>query len=685
MGSSPLSKIPISRITIPFCVGIILGDNFQSIPLLLTVIFAIIGCLLSILMSKLSRTPESRNKVRPFSAIPTVIISTALGWSSYIIHQPSTIDLAAINGKVGYGNIVSIEFKEQSMHMNVEMLSEFAQGSTIKLTTKGCNYDLSEGDNIAFTLNLQTITNNNIPEDIDFATISKRNGIIYQQHIDSKAIIKYGHHDNMSSRMAQIREKIKEAINRTSLSTESKHYIIALVLGDKKQIDRQTRNEYSFAGISHVLALSGLHIGIIMMFIWFILWPLDFYRLKKLRFILSVIIVLLYDFLTGFPPSVLRATIMISFTFATFVFGRKSSAINALMTAALLIVTFSPESLFNAGFQLSFVTVLIILILAPSNSTLKTNKKWIKYITTLVITSTIAMGATMALTAYYFHTISWAGVFSNILILPIFPFLMAIAILIIVLACGNINIDIINNIADTLINYINTVADTISKLPYAYSKEVYFCEWDVATYYICIAFFTFFLFKRKWIYFNLGIAGCAFGIIVHTIVLNLFSQNGCVLFNSFDSTPVVFYQNGNAHYWLPDDNTKLFNKDDFRTFHSGFFAAHSINDFTEVNDTTQLPNAVIKSPFAFIHGKTYLVVGKNYWSDLKSNKNLTIDYCIITKHFNGTIEGLKRLYDIKCIVISGNVYEPNIPSLIEQCKKMGIKHLSLREKSIKIE
>lgn len=570
--------------------------------------------------------------------------------------------------------------------MNVEMLSEFAQGSTIKLTTKGCNYDLSEGDNIAFTLNLQPIVNNNIPEDVDFATISKRNGVIYQQHIDSKSVVKYAHHDDISSRMAQIRKEIKQSINNTSLSNESKHYIIALVLGDKKQIDRQTRNEYSFAGISHVLALSGLHIGIIMMFIWFILWPLDFYRLKKLRFILSVIIVLLYDFLTGFPPSVLRATIMISFTFATFVFGRKSSAINALMTAALLIVTFSPESLFNAGFQLSFVTVIIILTLAPSNSTLKTKKKWIKYISTLVITSIIAMGATIALTAYYFHTISWAGVISNILILPIFPILMATAIFIIALACGNINFDIINSIADTLINYINTVAEIISKLPHAYSKEVYFCEWDVVTYYICIALFTLFIFKRKWIYFNLGLAGCAIGIIGHTLVLSSFSTSGCVLFNSFDSTPIVLYQNGNAYYWLPDDNTEIFNKEDFRTLHSGFFAAHSINDFTEVNDkTSNLSNIVIKSPFAFIQGKTYLVAGKNYWSDFKPNNNLMIDYCIITKHFNGTIDELNRLYNIKCIVISGNVYEPNIPNLIEQCKRAGIKHHCLREKSIKIE
>ena len=90
--------------------------------------------------------------------------------------------------------------------------------------------------------------------------------------------------------MTNARKRIIASIHRTTLSLETKHYIIALLLGDRKYIDQQTRSEYSYAGISHVLALSGLHIGIIMIFIWLLLWPLDFYQLKKLRFILSVVI-----------------------------------------------------------------------------------------------------------------------------------------------------------------------------------------------------------------------------------------------------------------------------------------------------------------------------------------------------------------------------------------------------------
>ena len=125
------------------------------------------------MMSVLSRTPESRSKVRPFSIIPIIIISLALGWTTYSIHQPSVLNLSQTNGKLGYGRIESIDFKERSMYMTVDMLSSHAQGSTILLTTKGCNYSLAEGDNVAFVVNLQRISNPNMPEDTDFALIQK--------------------------------------------------------------------------------------------------------------------------------------------------------------------------------------------------------------------------------------------------------------------------------------------------------------------------------------------------------------------------------------------------------------------------------------------------------------------------------------------------------------------------------
>ena len=362
-----------------------LGNFCPAITLTGVLSIAFVGILLYVAMSIVCRTPDWRKAVRPYFFAPFFMMALALGWAAFLVHQPPTLPLAQLNGTVGYGTIENIEMKEQSSYMVVQLKNENARGSTIRLTTRGCNYLLCEGDDIAFKLALKPIGATHMPGDVDFASLLKRKGLIYSQHIDVDHVVKYGHTPSFMSRMAHLRRNLKNAVYASSISPTSKHYIIALILGDKKRIDRQTQNEYAHAGLSHLLALSGLHIGIIMTMIWLFLWPLDFYGMKKCRFVLSLIIVMLYDCLTGLPPSVVRATIMIGFSFATFIFGRKSLALNALLASALVILVFSPESLFNAGFQLSFITVLFILLLATNNPLLRTKHRWLSYFFSLII------------------------------------------------------------------------------------------------------------------------------------------------------------------------------------------------------------------------------------------------------------------------------------------------------------
>ena len=176
----------------------------------------------------------------------------------------------------------------------------------------------------------------------------------------------------------------------------------------------------------------------------------------------------------------------------------------------------------------------------------------------------------------------------------------------------------------------------------------------------------------------------AFAVVLHTLTLNSFPTSGCVAFNAYDCTPIVFYQDGNAYYWTPDDGSK-FKPEDFRRQHTGFFAAHGIDSFTEANDSSKIQNVALRSPYARIFSRTILLAGNNRWKKITGEKKVNINYCVITKRFNGTVEDLARLYNIKHMVISGNVYEPNTPNIIDQCRRLGIKCLNLREKSVVME
>lgn len=663
-----------------------LGDCFTAVPLAVVISIAILGLVMLAVMNAAFRTPERRILIRPFTMMPIVVMACALGWACYAVNQPREMALEQVNGKVGYGRIENLELKEQSMEMTVAMQSPHAEGCNVKITISGCNFNLQEGDHIAFVADFERIKNTNFPEDPDYALLQKRRGIIYKQHLEDPGVLHYHHTSSIWTAMTGARARIKGAIAKSGLNDETKHYIAALLLGDKKMLDQDMRTNYAAAGISHVLALSGMHIGIIMTMIWLLLWPLDYYGLKKLRFVLSVLIIVVYDMLTGMPPSAVRATIMIGFTFGTFIFGRKAVAVNSLLASALVILAFTPEALFDVGFQLSYTSVLAMLVLRPSRRGKGGGKRWVEDAKSLLGITVIATGATLALTAYYFHTISWMGVFTNVLIVPIFPAFMGVAVLITLLACAGIYVSWLNEIAEFFVSIFGKMAECVAGLPFSHAKEVYCNGTDVVVYFVAMALLAAFIRKKRWAYMSLCIGVCALGVVAHAAAVNGFSKKGCVMFSSFERTPLVIYQNGKAHYWLPRKERAEFDKAKFRRLHQGYFAAHSIDAFSEISDTAAIQNATIRSPFAIIFGKKILMAEPGKWrKEMPKGKKTHIDYCIIPRHFNGKIEDLHRLHHIGQVVISGSIHDKRARVIKTECTKLGLKYIDLKEQSLKIE
>ena len=684
MNSPLLSKAPILRLLVPLILGIIIGETFPASSLWLPIGLGTVAIAIFIAMQHDSNTPLKSLQFRPYYIIPIALASIALGWSSQHLCQPAELNLKQINGKEAYGRVLTVAYKEQSMEMEVLLLSEGAQNSRIRITTKGCNYKIIAGDLVDFEANLSIIQNTNTPEEIDFSTILRRRGILYEQHIDAKKINKYGHEETLSSKMASIRNRLQISILNSNLSNDAKHFVVSLILGDKKFIDSDTRYEYSCAGVAHILALSGLHIGILVLLIWWILKPLDYIQLKKARFIITILAIAVYDLLSGMSPSVIRSSIMIGFTFASYIFFRKSTPINALLAAALLILVFSPTSLYDVGFQLSFITVGTLLLLSPqTNFDKKKNKSW-QYVKATIITSVIAMFATIALTAYYFHTTSWISVLSNLMILPLFPVFMIAGALVVIFASMGIEVSLIDSVINLLVNYFNSVAHLISNLPFSHTDNIYITGWEVSVYYLFFALAIIAIIKKKWTY---GIASCAtlaISIILHTLLWIETPKEGIVLFNSYTSTPIFYYTNGIGYIWAPDDKTPV-DVEEFKRYHKGFIACHNIDSISLLgSDTIKVADCLFKPPYAYIKGNTFMIAGKNKWKKLESIHKVDLDYCIVTSHFHGKINDLERLYNIKNYVLSGNIYQTNEEPLISQCDSLNVKYASVKNGAIYI-
>ena len=166
---------------------------------------------------------------------------------------------------------------------------------------------------------------------------------------------------------AAARESFSDKLAHIITDKEDRAVAIAFTIGDKSLIPNSTKQAYRDSGAMHILAQSGLHIGIIYGIISTLLYLMDMsYRTRTLKLILCGLFIMAYALISGFDASVLRAAIMILIYRSTGLAHRESGKWSALLTTALVIVAANPKQLENIGFQLSFAAVAGIIAIHPT-------------------------------------------------------------------------------------------------------------------------------------------------------------------------------------------------------------------------------------------------------------------------------------------------------------------------------
>lgn len=196
--------------------------------------------------------------------------------------------------------------------------------------------------------------------------------------------------------------------------------VAAMALGDKSALTHELRDTYSVSGASHVLALSGLHLGIIYCLLWLLLphrrWP-------AVSQTIILIAIWLYVLLVGMPVSVVRSAFMLTVYGLLSIGHRNKMSVNALAFTAIVMLMCNPEWLFDIGFQLSFMAVLAILLFVPLFEDVFSAKylqehRWIRRIWGLVAVSVSAQIGVAPLIAYYFGRLSTYFLLTNFIVLP---------------------------------------------------------------------------------------------------------------------------------------------------------------------------------------------------------------------------------------------------------------------------
>jgi competence protein ComEC len=178
----------------------------------------------------------------------------------------------------------------------------------------------------------------------------------------------------------------------------------AIILGDKSMLESETKNSFSATGAMHVLAVSGLHIGLILQILMELAKFFSKFISRK-KAVLSILILLwIYSILTGFSPSVIRSIFMFTILVLAQFFGKEQNNINSLFFSAFVLLLFQPMFLFDIGFQLSYLAMVgIYTLYGTIESWYQPNNKIVKYFWQGTAVGFSAQCMTVPLTLYYFH------------------------------------------------------------------------------------------------------------------------------------------------------------------------------------------------------------------------------------------------------------------------------------------
>ena len=225
-----------------------------------------------------------------------------------------------------------------------------------------------------------------------------------------------------------------ERLYELGLSDEAVALAQGMLLGDKSGLSSEVVSAFRTAGMSHIMAVSGLHVGIIMSIIWICFRPIEMlggslapfnltvhYVLGDLKRIVLIALTVCYVWLIGAPPSAVRAALMLSLLLIGWMLHRSTSAWRCILFAALLLIAWDPWTVGEVGFQLSFLAVAGILLFQPW---LQSDRfpRWFR----LVLLSVSAQWFTTPVVAYWFHQVPLLGWIQGLLVVPLLPILVSL-------------------------------------------------------------------------------------------------------------------------------------------------------------------------------------------------------------------------------------------------------------------
>ena len=364
--------------------------------------------------------------------------------------------------------------------------------TVLYLTKDSLSRKLHRGDNLLIYTQIKSPQNNGNPEEFDYAsylTHQKIGGTAFV-YTDSWELVGRESSLSFKQRALDCRESMLVLFKKLGFKGDEYTVLSALVLGYQEELSDEIKESYSISGASHVLSLSGLHIGFLYILLTFVLGRTGN---KKRTLILKQIIIILamwsFAFITGLLSPVVRSVIMFSLMAMAKATGNRSVTLNTLAVAAFFMLCYNPFYLYDVSFQLSFVAMASILIIQPwLYGKIKIENRILKYIWGLMSVSLAAQIGTSPIVIYYFSRFSTHFLLTNLLVIPLVSIIMYLAVIMLVFTF----IPVIQHYLALLLIYsiqlLNGIVKGVEHLPFSSINHIWLYSADVLMFYLIFTF-----------------------------------------------------------------------------------------------------------------------------------------------------------------------------------------------------
>ena len=491
-------RFTVAKLTVSLILGILVG-NYFSISTYIAINLSLFLCLFLAISYWFNKKRLKKTILFGTLSFATfffigILTSTLHNQENHLQHYTKHIDLD-LNNDVTITFKIREVLKSGNYHTKYVVNFKSIDGkpvtgkSLLNIQKDSTKTPLKVDDVVLTKTGLQDLAPPLNPNQFDYKAYLKKQHIYHQlfSTTDELFILKrdkttvYGY-------ASLLRETINLKLKQYHFKSDELAIINALILGQRQDISKEIYNNYTQAGAIHILAVSGLHVGIVLLILNFLFKPVE--RFKYGTFIKTLIILLLlwcFAVIAGLSASVTRAVTMFSIVAIGMNLKRPSNIYNTLAISMFVLLLIKPNFLFDVGFQMSYLAVFAIVWIQPQLYALWNPKLFVvdKFWQIFTVTLSAQLGV-VPISLYYFHQFPSLFFISNLVIIPFLGFILGFGILIIALALLNALPQVLATAFGTLINLMNNFVAFISHQEAFLFKHISFGILSVISSYLLI-------------------------------------------------------------------------------------------------------------------------------------------------------------------------------------------------------